>query len=416
MPTLDNNRPKRTAFIRRFAAPAVVALGFAACRFAETDFAQPILAQEVSQDDSASSSPSSDGAWRNADSTFKTDDAQANAAANEAPNPSNFTGPKTTNSKIDPGALPKDAGQFWVEYDLTPYTSRFPNVEEPQTAIVDWIAFDAGADFWQNEPFAAFSASSKSLRVYHNANVQQYLANVLDRFIDPKKQDASFSIKVVAVQSPDWRVRVASLLEPAPVKIVGAGVDAQGWLVENANVAKVVGEIEKRSDYILLNSVKNVVPNGEKFGWATQAPKRQYVKDVRVDASAVGGYVEEPGTVDEGFRIEATPLLSTNGEALEVLFRYNATVVEKTKTFSLRVPTSTAPRQQLEVERPAIVSCDVKGKIGTLRSKAAIVDLGLVPMTPPNKNERAGVVAAITKFVAPQSAFYDVIFIIEENK
>lgn len=411
MKTSDNTRKKRAASTRRFATLVVVALGFAACRFAEVVPLQPIAAQEVS--DKNQPSPPSDATWREVDAATAAADAKADLSVNDATN-ATFTGTKTTRFSLNPGEPPTDAGQFWVEYDLIPYTERFPNVEQPQTAIVDWIMFDAPADFWQNEPFAAFSASTKTIRAYHNINVQRYLANVVDRFIDPKKRDAAFTIKVVALQSPDWRVRVASFLTPTPVQIVGAGVDAQGWLVEKNNAAKVLGEIEKRSDYIVLNSLKNVVPNGEKFGWSTQAPKRQYVKDVRPDETAVGGYVKDYGTVDEGFRFEATPLVSTNGEAVEILFRYDATVVEKTKLFNLRVPTSTAPRQQFEVERPAIVSCDVKGKIGLQRSKTAIVDLGLAPMTPPNKNERTGVVGAITKFVAPQSAFYNVLIIIGE--
>jgi hypothetical protein len=35
--------------------------------------------------------------------------------------------------------LPKDAGQYWVEFDLKPYTMALKGVDRPQQAVIDWI-------------------------------------------------------------------------------------------------------------------------------------------------------------------------------------------------------------------------------------------------------------------------------------
>jgi len=325
-----------------------------------------------------------------------------------------FEGPRTTNYSLE-FELPKSDGQFWAMYDVAGYSERFPNLSSPQNAIVDWIMFDAGDDFWRREPFSAFSASRDRLYVYHNEPVQRYVSNVVDRFLDPTRRNVAFSVRVVAVRTPDWRSRVAQSLTPLRPTVVGNGADPQGWLVEKADLEKVYAEIKKRSDFVLLNSARGVVPNAETFGLASVAPKRELTRDVRLDSSAPAGYVSDVAAVDEGFRFEATPLLSTTGETLETLVRYRATVVEKTATFGMRVPTEAAPRQRLEVERPTIVSCDVRAKLAFPRAKGAILDLGAVPMILPKAAEASGIVGSVSRFVAPQTAFYNVVVFLAET-
>ena len=84
--------------------------------------------------------------------------------------------------------------------------------------------------------------------------------------------------------------------------------------------------------------------------------------------------------------------------------------------FSMRVPTATSPRQQLNVEKPSIVSCDFRGKFSIPRSKGAIIDLGLVPLAPPlKKNEPNGVLESVSGLLSQKSVFYNVLLIVEEN-
>lgn len=428
--TEKNAATKKARFRRTKPFPFAVALGGAALLGGAlgTSFGTPgLFAREASDE-----TPTSSAAWKNAEDGPNVENAEnagkladegtgtsadlttSGAAFESAANAAgSFVGPKTTSYALD-FELPKSDGQFWVAYDLAGYSERFPNLPNPQNALVDWIMFDAGDDFWRREPFSAFSASRDRLYVYHNEAVQRYVANVVDRFLDPTRRNVSFSIRVVAVKSPDWRVRVSRYLTPLRPTVVGNGADPQGWLVEKSDLAKVYAEVKKRSDFVLLNSGRDVVPNAEIFGWASVAPKRELVRDVRLDSSAPAGYVSDVAAVDEGFRIEATPLLSANGETLEALVRFRATVVEKTTTFGLRVPTETAPRQRLDVERPSIVSCDVRAKLAFPRAKGAILDLGAAPLILPKASESGGVVGSVSRFVAPPSIFYSVVVFIEE--
>lgn len=323
-------------------------------------------------------------------------------------------GPKTTRYSYELSPLPNQDGQFWIVYDISPYSERFPSSSEPQKSIVEWIKFDSGVDFWQKEPFCVLSASRERLYVYHNADVQRYVSNIVDRFIDPAKSVFSFSIQVIAVQSPEWRLRAVQYLTPTTVAVEGNGADVQGWIVERENMTKIITELEKRSDYIALNNTKKSVPNGQMFGWASAAPRKTFARDYRVDSKAASGYIADTASVDEGYRIEATPLLSTTGETLETTFRYSATVVERMKTFNMRVPTTVAPRQQLQVERPQIVSCEIMGKISLPSAKSAIIDLGMVPLTGIKKeSESTSLVDSVSNIVSTRSAFYDVLILID---
>lgn len=328
-----------------------------------------------------------------------------------------FSGPSSTRYALGLTNLPNEKGQFWVVYDISPYSLRFPTLENPQNSIVDWILFDSGDDFWRKEPFSVLSSSKDRLYVYHTTQVQKYVSNVVDRFLDSEKGKSSFSMKVVVVKSPEWRTKVTPALQPITPKIVGTGADVQCWEGSSEELKTIVNDLAKRSDFIFLNESNDIVPNAGTFGWAAASPRKFFNRDYRVNPQSNTGYSADVSSVDEGFRIEATPLLSLTGETLEVTFRYRATAVERIKSFSLRVPTTTSPRQQLNVEKPSIVSCDIKGKVSVPRAKGAIIDLGLVPIILPKREEESqGVLESVSGLITTKAVFHDVlIFIMDKD-
>ena len=72
--------------------------------------------------------------------------------------------------------LPKDAGQYYQEYDLKPYTQALKDVDRPQQAIMDWVLRDTGTDAWFADPFGFISADRNKLRVWHNKQMQDLVA------------------------------------------------------------------------------------------------------------------------------------------------------------------------------------------------------------------------------------------------
>jgi len=296
-----------------------------------------------------------------------------------------FSGPKNVAAVRLDGTLPATAGQYWMEYDITPYTSRYPALPHPEQTLINWIIYDTGETFWHGEPFCVLSADKQALRVYHNDKVQQYISNVLDRFLDPAKKNELFSVQIISVGTPDWRTKAAAWIRPYPSNSPGISC----WTLDLAGYQALSQSLAKRSDYLQLNASRNIVPNTETFGWVLPSPKREYIRDIQLSNASSQGYVSDTTSIDEGYRIEVTPLLSTNGDLIEFYFSCQSTVIEKMHSFQLKVPTSESPRQQLSGETPQIASREMKDKISFPKDRVLLIDLGMVPM-PKQKAEDSG--------------------------
>ena len=322
-----------------------------------------------------------------------------------SPAQESFEGPKHTTARQGAASLPSEAGQIYVDYDLTPYTSQYPNLQHPEQTILSWIMADTGESFWFGEPFGFLSADSSHLRVYHTVKVQQYISNVLDRFMDPEKKKQQFTVKIVSVDSPDWRTKGADWIRPYPAKAEGVSC----WTLDNTGYTSLMQFLSRRSDFEELNQARNIVPNAETFGWVFPAPKREYSRDIQVAASNPNGFVTDKTSIDEGYRIEVTPLLSTNGDLIEFMISCNSTVVEKMHSFALRIPTSQSPRQQLNGETPQIATREVEEKISFPRDRILLIDLGLVPIPEKTNGQEPGLGDSLSKIMGGKSLWRDLL-------
>ena len=293
-----------------------------------------------------------------------------------AQSPKDFSGPK--NAKFVKGtvSLPNDSGQTWVSYDITAYTSRFPEVRVPQRTILNWILADTTQKFWYGKPFGLLNATRENLYVYHEPKVQQYVSNVIDRFVDPQKKDSLFSVRIITTRLPDWRAKVADKVRPYPVK----AKDVQGWLATREDAVKIAEELATRSDFRELNVARDTVAHGETFGWVYAPPVKTYIRDYLASSKDKVGYVVDKGSVDEGYRFETTILKSTNGQQIEFLFRGESTVISKMYPIHLKISPVNAPLQTLAVELPQILHCERQEKISFPVEQVFLLDLGMFPL------------------------------------
>lgn len=324
-----------------------------------------------------------------------------------------FTGPKITQFSKGAVDLPQESGQFWCVYDLSPYLTANSTVKNPEKTILNWILQDTGTDFWHSEPFGAFSFSGGKLYVYHNAKVQQYVSNVLDRFLDVKHKTEVFTIRLILLESPDWRTKAAEWIRPYPVK----SSNAQGWILSVENRDKLLEDLSRRIDYIDLNRGQNKIPNGETFGWLYAAPSRNFTADMQI-ADNSAGYVTNAQKIDEGYRIEVTPLLSTDGTQIEFAFRCQTTVVERMLSFNLKIPTIAAPRQQLPAELPQILHAERKEKVSFPKNNVFLLDLGMLPLSLGNaQQQNNGPLIGLARMVTSRSSvYYQLLMMIESSR
>ena len=140
------------------------------------------------------------------------------------------------------GTLPHTHGQVWREYDISPYTSRVSDVENPEKAIVDWILRDTGSDVWFSEPLGILSATGDTLRVYHTPEMQQTVSNIVDRFVHTSGEPYLFSLRTISISSPNWRVR--ALPRMRSVAVQSPGVEA--WLVSKEDATLILADLSRR--------------------------------------------------------------------------------------------------------------------------------------------------------------------------
>ncbi len=277
------------------------------------------------------------------------------------------------------GGLPNEAGQVWREYDITPYTARVTTTNSPEQGIVDWILRDTGYETWHSEPFAFLSASHRSLRVYHTPEMQSRVQDIVDRFVNTEAETSAFSVRVITIVHPDWRIKAKQMLRPVAVQTQGI----QAWLVEKEDAALLLAELRKRNDFREHSSPQLLVNNGQSTTVAATRPKT-YTRDITLHPNAWPAYEAELGQFDEGFSLELSPLLSLDGQTIDAVIKCHIDQLEKLVPVMMDVPSPVSSHQRVKVEVPQITHCRLHERFRWPTGQILLVGLGVVPTPVPN--------------------------------
>ncbi|MDA7951570.1 MAG: hypothetical protein MPJ24_08785, partial [Pirellulaceae bacterium] len=201
------------------------------------------------------------------------------------------------------GTLPRGAGQVFREYDISQYTSKVQGVEQPQQAVIDWVMRQTGTEVWFGEPFGFLSATREKILVYHTPEMQKIVAEIVDRFAQGAQESNVFGLRLIALDSPDWRAMGQTKL--TPVSVQTPGVDA--WLVSKEDAAMLLAALRRRTDFREHSSPSLAIHNGQTHTLSQKQP-RTYVRGVQPRLGNLGGYDLVMGQVFEGFKLEMSPL------------------------------------------------------------------------------------------------------------
>jgi hypothetical protein len=276
------------------------------------------------------------------------------------------------------GVLPNDAGQVWREYDLTPYTSKIPNVDKPEQAVIDWILRDTGTETWFGTPLGILSANKSTLRVYHTPDVQEVVKGMYDRFMATSAGANRLHVRVITINNPNWRSRAMALLKPVDVKSTGV----EAWLVSRESAALLLGEFRKRADYREIAAPVVDIPNGQSYPLGLTRP-RQYVRSIRPKAE-FPGYEADQATIDEGYSLTISPLTSVDGRALDAVVKCNIDQIEKMIEVPLDIPVPLGQPQRMSIQVPQIVSWRLNERFRWPSDQLLLLSCGVVA-TPTNE-------------------------------
>ncbi len=277
------------------------------------------------------------------------------------------------------GALPNDHGQLWREYDISPYTLRVTSTARPEQAIVDWILRETGYETWHSDPLGILSASERTLRVYHTPEMQQTVADVVDRFVSSEADTQTFGLRVVTVNHPNWRARAQRYLKPISVQTPGV----QAWLVQKEDAAMLMAELRRRTDFREHSSPHLMVNNGQSsVVSATRA--KSYVRGAILRPEAWPGFEQDTAVIDEGFSLEFTPLLSTDKKVIDATVKCDIDQIEKMIEVMLDIPTVVAPRQRTRVEVPQMAHFRFHERFRWPAEQVLLIGMGMVAVPVPS--------------------------------
>jgi len=274
--------------------------------------------------------------------------------------------------------LPNNAGQVWQEYDISSYTARVTTTKRPEQAIIDWILRDTGYEAWHAEPLGVLSANNRTLRVYHTPAMQKLVADVVDRFTSSEAATYTFSMRVVTLDSPNWRSASQRLLRPVPVQTPGINA----WLLPKENAAILIGELRRRNDYREHSSPYLMVNNGQSTVVSAMRA-RPFVRDVLLRPDIAAGYEPSPGQVDEGFAIDFSPLLSVDRRMIDATIKCDIDQIEKMISVMVDVPTQASPRQRTKIESPQMAHYRLHERFRWPVDQVLVVGAGMVALPIP---------------------------------
>jgi hypothetical protein len=249
------------------------------------------------------------------------------------------------------GQLPRGAGQEHRVYDLRPYTGYLTKLDRPEQAIIDWVLRETGSDVWFTQPFGFMNADRDSLSVYHTTEMHQVVAGVVDRFIAGQKDPQVMNLRVMTVGNPNWRSRAHMMMQH--VNVDSAGV--QAWLVTKENAAIVLNMLRARTDTREVQDVNLVMHNGQTQKLASTRG-RNYVRNVRPAPTGWPPYEPETGEVQEGYRLSISPLLSTDGAAIDCVIKAEIDQVDKLNYVELELPLPNNQIHRARIDVPQVVS------------------------------------------------------------
>lgn len=306
------------------------------------------------------------------------------------------------------GKLPATEGQIWLEFDISSYTQpRRINGAEPQNVIVDWVLRGTPKDAWHGKPFSILSADNYKLYVYHTKEMQNRVAEIVARFVNPAMEKETYGLRVISLGSTGWQSRFQMALQPIAVETAGV----QGWLVNREDVAKIQTELARRSDF-KEHCPNTAFYNGQIIN-ASSKQQRAYAKSLKPAVQgSVSTYNTEQGVIEEGYDISLAVLGDSDNARAVIKLKCKVTQLEK--LHSVVVSTGSGSlSQRIPLETPQIASFEVDEFLAWPKDKVLLLDLGMVPMPAANVQKDGTFFSSLSKVTGASGTRANVLVFVE---
>jgi hypothetical protein len=275
--------------------------------------------------------------------------------------------------------LPNSAGQIWREYDISPYTSRVTNSEDPQKAITEWILRETGTEMWFHQPLGILSADKNKIYVYHTPEIHNIVKSIVDRFVRTRGQVQNIDVNLVTVGKPNWRSQSYTMLQSIEVK--SAGVEA--WMIPKQNAAILMGQLSRRADFKQHSGGRLTNHDGQSFTLEKTQPV-QFVRNLKWVPNQVPNYQPLMTSLDEGYRLNLSCLSAMDNATIEAVIKCDVDQVEKLTSVKVNLPGSNGAGQQMTLQIPQVVSWRLHERFRWPNDQVLLLSCGVVATPEPD--------------------------------
>ncbi len=279
--------------------------------------------------------------------------------------------------------LPAVHGQIWREYDIRPYTAQVRSTKRPEAAVVEWILRETGYEVWHGEVLAILNATTDRVVVYHTSEIQNVVAEVIQRFTASGGEPISLGVRLIVVSHPGWQASWLHAL--TPVRVQSGGIRA--WVLHREDVSLLLADLRRRPDYREHHVPQVMVANGQTA--VVSATKAQpYVRAISWRPEVWPGFSPETAFLDEGFILELSPLLAVDQRQIDLAMKLEIQQVERLVPLPLELASASGQPSRPRLEIPQRVQVLLHERFRWPVDQALLVDLGMGPVPIPVDSSR----------------------------
>ncbi len=237
--------------------------------------------------------------------------------------------PATTPGDEDanlPPEIRREPGFTWKTWDIGRYTAIAANAEnsKPEQKIIDWIFRATGSTDWHGEKITILSASRSALKAYNSPKMIKKVVDIVKRFIDTYNDRLSLRVRFIRTADTRWRYLVHS-------RMTSLGTGPQGqqiWSLTAADAAQVQVQMQAYRGFEVLMDKTLKLINGQTL-LVEKSEAVEYVSGVRRDGAAGFGFQPENGQLKEGVTLRLSPLLTREGDAVDLAVDLQTNIVRR---------------------------------------------------------------------------------------
>ncbi len=266
--------------------------------------------------------------------------------------------------------IPNDRGQIWKQYNISKYTSKFPRMSNPESAVMDWILMETGFEIWHSEIPAMLNVTRTTVNVYHIPQVQTIVEDLIQDFVNTDPLEHQFRVQIFTVNMPYWRQKIGNRLTPIPSFSMGS----QAWTIAPEEMKDVLDILQKTPGFTNHASDAKSIPNGQsmRLNWLRT---RNYVRNFFIRS---GIQQKDEALLDDGFSFELMPLLRMNASMADAQIKFQVNHLDRFLAMNIDIP-ATPSRISEKINVPLIGQFRFRERYQWNTENALLVSPGLTP-------------------------------------